>query len=357
MKFKRFISMCIFVATTFSCFGINSVMAQSNNIKIGDYVTLGKYQGKDILWRCVDIDENGPLMLSDKVLCVKPYDAAGTNKVGSHEKGYDFGTFRKEEGSNYWNDSNIHDWLNSSAENGNVIWKCGNPPNESNVFNGLNRYHQEAGFLNQFTNKERSLIKNVKQKQILDGYEEYAMSDLNDESDSAYTIDQINRTVSLSAIRKQDLKDIQRYFKINSNAHKWNFDINNVLQNYDTAYSNESNDKVFLLDVKQLYNVYNNGEVLGKDYYKAKPTKVAVNKSSYKSVGVSADSYCSYWLRTPYTQNLHSSSVRIVNSVGNVSKSLAYYGYDIGVRPAFYINSVNFDSGDGTENNPYKILN
>ena len=32
---------------------------------------MGSYYGERILWRCVDIDENGPLMLSDKILCLK----------------------------------------------------------------------------------------------------------------------------------------------------------------------------------------------------------------------------------------------------------------------------------------------
>ena len=42
------------------------------NIKIGDYLQMGEYYGKPILWRCVDIDENGPLMLSDNLFGIKP---------------------------------------------------------------------------------------------------------------------------------------------------------------------------------------------------------------------------------------------------------------------------------------------
>ena len=45
------------------------------NIKIGDYIKLGTYENEPILWRCVDIDDNGPLMLMDKVLGSMPYDA------------------------------------------------------------------------------------------------------------------------------------------------------------------------------------------------------------------------------------------------------------------------------------------
>lgn len=36
----------------------------TSNISIGDYIRLGNYNGQPILWRCVDVDEMGPLMLS-----------------------------------------------------------------------------------------------------------------------------------------------------------------------------------------------------------------------------------------------------------------------------------------------------
>ena len=42
--------------------------AAAVGINIGDYVQMGTYYGAPILWRCVDIDENGPLMLSDKII-------------------------------------------------------------------------------------------------------------------------------------------------------------------------------------------------------------------------------------------------------------------------------------------------
>ena len=49
-------------------------------IKIGDYVVMGKYYDEPILWRCVDIDENGPLMLADRILTIKAFDANGNHK-------------------------------------------------------------------------------------------------------------------------------------------------------------------------------------------------------------------------------------------------------------------------------------
>lgn len=50
-------------------------------IEIGDYIQMGTYGGVPIVWRCVAKDSNGPLMLSDRVLCdYMPYDAK-TNKM------------------------------------------------------------------------------------------------------------------------------------------------------------------------------------------------------------------------------------------------------------------------------------
>ena len=49
-------------------------------IEIGNYIQMGTYGGVPIVWRCVAKDSNGPLMLSDRVLCdYMPYDAK-TNK-------------------------------------------------------------------------------------------------------------------------------------------------------------------------------------------------------------------------------------------------------------------------------------
>lgn len=38
-------------------------------IEIGNYIQMGTYGGVPIVWRCVAKDSNGPLMLSDRVLC------------------------------------------------------------------------------------------------------------------------------------------------------------------------------------------------------------------------------------------------------------------------------------------------
>ena len=114
----------------------------ATSISIGDKITLGTYNGEPITWICVDIDDNGPLMLSEDVLCVKEYDAPGTSST-YHTDGW--GYIRKNYGSNCWYDSNIRQWLNSF---GNVEYThC--PPS----------YSAESGFLSNFSTNELGCIK------------------------------------------------------------------------------------------------------------------------------------------------------------------------------------------------------
>ncbi len=290
-----------------------------SSINVGDYFQMGKYNGDPILWRCVDIDENGPLMLSDKILCMKPFDAYGVNTNSSHGRGYVSsqvtGYYRQKWGSNYWSDSNIRDWLNSNASAGNVVWSCGNPPDKSHVYNGNNAYDTEAGFLTGFTAKEQSAMKIVEQRQALDAYEH-------------------SNTRNMA------------YHLINSN-------IVDVVQNYDTAYSEVISDKMFLLDVKQLHEVYTN---FG-NYYLAYPTAKAVANSDVKETMMKENLYWHYWLRTPDANYDYGTNVRYVNCFQYIGNANAY-NPGVGVRPAFYLNTsaASVSGGGGSSDDPY-ILN
>lgn len=134
-------------------------------IKLGEYVQMGEYDtdgdgtAEPILWRCVAFekisgyDDKGdpitdstktvteyrdgylPLMLADKSICKKAFDVAGSDTTGSHSRD-DSDSSRQTYGSNYWGDSNIRDWLNSSKSAGNVVYTCGNSPS----------YKDEVGF-------------------------------------------------------------------------------------------------------------------------------------------------------------------------------------------------------------------
>jgi len=324
---KRVLSLVLVISIIASLFVAMPMTASASaTISIGDYVQMGTYYGKPILWRCVDIDENGPLMLSDKIICLKAFDGKGTNTSGSHGRGYYIsgqqGYYRRNYGSSYWADSNIRDWLNSSASAGNVTWSCGNAPTSSNMWSGYNAYNNEAGFLTNFTQSERSAMKTVTQKSLLDGYE---------------------HSTGSSNTR-------------NSNYHQYSNNISSVVQNYATAYSEQVTDTMFLLDVKQINEVYNNRSILGNDYYIGTPTAEAVANSEYKTSSLTSTTRWWSWLRSPYADDILSCGVRGVNSDGSVDIYSAYDG-DGGVRPAFYLNlsSLNLKGGAGTAGNPYIV--
>ena len=323
---KRILSLTVILSLILTLFSAISLPASATSINIGDYVEMGTYYGQPILWRCVDIDENGPLMLSDKILCLKAFDAFGTNTSGSHGRGYYYnntqGYYRQIWGSDYWADSNMRCWLNSTASSGNVVWSCGNPPDEAHVWGGYNEYDGEAGFLSNFTQNERNAMKTVTQKSLLNGYE-YSQGSSNTK---------------------------------NSNYHRYNGSISDIVQNYDTAYSEQVTDTMFLLDVKQINRVYQNDSQLGgNDYYIGYPTPECVSNSEYQTSSLSSTSSWYSWLRSPGDDN-YGDCVRIVDSGGYVSYGSACDG-DVGVRPAFYLNSQSaaFTGGDGSVSSPYSF--
>ena len=268
-------------------------------VQLGDYIQLGSYDGEPILWRCVSVDENGPLMLSDRVLCdYMPYDAqTSANSIsGSHRRS----GYRSKYGSNHWRDSDMRSWLNSDAEAGQVKWLCGNPPTKDYVmeYNGEGAYDDKAGFLNGFTRDEAAAIKTVTQRSIV--------------SHPEYTAGYIDAPGT-------DLP--------------YNTDIDSVADGYEGAHYENITDKVFLLDVKQLHTVSKN---LG-NYY------IGWNRNGTQ---------WNYWLRTPVTDCNH--DMRYVTPQGSILRAAPYVGY-YGVRPAFYLDAAYYTvtSGSGTAAAPY----
>ena len=192
----------------------------TTQVELGNYISLGKYNGKEILWRCVGEDENGALMLADNIIDTLPYDAKtnDNNRSKSHSRNYK----RDKYGSNYWKDSNMRSWLNSTADAGKVKWLCGNPP-KADYVDG-NAYDKKAGFLNDFTKGEIAAMKTVTQRSLV-SHPEYNHGFHDGEG-------------------RSDLE--------------FNRDIENVANNFDSAYGENSTEKVFLLDVKQVNAVWKN---------------------------------------------------------------------------------------------------
>gem|GEM_PF-1197817 len=319
---KRLISTIITLVMALSFIPAFPVQAAST-ISVGQYVQMGSYYGEPILWRCVDIDENGPLMLSDKIISIKPFDAKGTHKYMDGTTQADTNNWRTGYGSNLWETSNMRSWLNSTATAGNVTWPDGCPPTATNLWSGYNAYDQEKGFLadGNFTASERNVIKSVTQKSLLNSV------------------------------------DVTK-LKVGGTAnHTYSATISTVVQNYDTAYYHNVTDKMFLLDVKQLDKVYQKRTTLGTNYYIGQPTQKAVDNYSYKDSGLGVGKNWFYWLRSPYADSNFPNYVRIVSADGIVYINLAYNDYVKGVRPAFYINlsSVIFKSGNGSSGAPFVV--
>ena len=269
--------------------------SKTTQVELGQYISLGKYNGKDVIWRCVSVDDKGCLMLADYIIDTFPYDAMtnDNSRSKSHSRNYKRDTY----GSNYWKDSNMRSWLNSAADAGAVKWLCGNPPRAGYVDG--NAYDEKAGFLNDFTKAEIAAMKTVTQRSLV-SHPEY----------------------------KQGIYDGDGRSDL-----ELNYDIQNVADNFESAYGENSTEKVFLLDVKQVNAVWKN---LG-DYY------IGSNEQ-----GMSWP----YWLRTPVSDCNH--DMRYVHNNGTIGRESPQRNY-IGVRPAFYLDSDYYvtTAGNGSASNPY----
>ena len=162
----------------------------------------------------IDVDGSGnPLLLSDRVLTIKGFDAAGPYHTGN----------RATSGSNNYENSNLRQWLNSSSPNsgGNTINWIQNDPGGSGLWlyfiDNMNQYNTEKGFLadGNFTSSERGLIQPVTHNVMLDDADEAGKSG-------------------------------------GAGTHSYNATLANIVQNYNTADYKEVTDSVLLLSVKQL---------------------------------------------------------------------------------------------------------
>lgn len=123
-------------------------------IKVGDYVTFGSYYGEPILWKCVDT-QNGVMLISDRIICLKPFDAAESGTWGMKGGSFSKDLNEQQYGSKDWKTSNIREWLNSNSK---VVAYTSQPPVAAAILGGNNAYADEPGFLTNFTEAERALI-------------------------------------------------------------------------------------------------------------------------------------------------------------------------------------------------------
>jgi len=269
---------------------------------IGSYVEMGTYNGKPITWRVINNDAETKL-LSDKIISMKPFDAKGDVE----------GDDRLNYGSNNWETSNMREWLNSSD---NSVTYIKNAPTNANVYNGVNDYDSEKGFLTNFGQNELNAIRKVTHKSILSG---------------------------------QDMSLADGGVEL----HVSNQMVSSMEENYNDAYFKYVEDSMYLLSVKEMYeDIYLNSGRLGAGYNKAYPTQEAIDNSEDKS-GMYTDSFWHYWLRTPYSYNPYYVRKASINDTSNGSTD-AYRG-NRGVRPAFNLKDTANLVGSGTLVDPYRV--
>lgn len=267
------------------------------SVQIGDYIQFGSYYDEPILWRVINIDKDGdPLLFSDKIICFKEFDAAGNyhaNIEVKPDEDWDETYNRRFDGSNYWKNSNIRQWLNGGDEK--INWIQNKP-----------LYQNEKGFLSSanFTSFEKNSIKPV------------------------------SHTVLLDELDKG---------KKDGGSELYSYDISR----YSKAYYQQVTDSVFLLSMQELQK-----HIIDRGWeYEGKPTQKAVQNYTYigeRHEEVAIESTLIYYLRDPEV----SSSSYVKHSYGGQWYA-AWPGW--GVRPALYINlsSALFKSGSGTKANPY----
>lgn len=328
---KKYVISIILACILFILTGCNSnttdkTMAM-DDLKIGDYIELGKYDEQPILWRVIHIDKDGnPLLFSDKIISLKMFDAKGS---------YHKNEYRKELGSNYWKDSNIRQWLNSSENTGEIKW-IQNPPSHENTFTDIGTkesfsYDKEKGFLAEgnFTSEERSMIKTVSHKSLLDEFD-----------------------------MDKKIGGEETYFPAG-------LEIYLSVNNYDLAYYEIVEDKVFLLSTKEIDDyIWENKKILGEEYHIGKPTKEVVKKANNKALktdsGVKAlnkNKPYIYWLRTPITAPSGPFSISSIDENGNVIMGISSIPSKGGIRPALFLDKLNvsISSGKGTESKPFIV--
>ena len=270
------------------------VVQPIKEMQIGDYFILGKYNEEPIVWRYVADDENGKLIVSDKVLCNKPFGL-----------------------SSFWQESYVRKWLNSTVSEGEVDW---NLKEFHNRWVNENINTKEKGFLNEsnFSQKERKVLKQVTQWTML-------------------PINHLDLATNGETEVYNALKEYRQGSSIEPSYFKF-YSVEELPEAYHGA-AYEVTDTVFLMDEMQIYNMWKNfGDI----------------KAILGEKGVSAFSepgeYTEYFLRTASKDETGCTSLDENGEYGH--GSCHFYG---GIRPAFYLDEDNavILSGSGTAEEPY----
>ena len=365
-KLKRILAVAIVVcmlvslsAPVFAANG-NETSDTATVLKLGDYIQMGTYGNQPITWRVMAFEkvtgnnEDGtpvidstdtvteytegymPLLVTNNIITIKAFDAgcdmeeATPPEASSHLR-FAYGDPVRYSGSNYWGDSNIRCWLNSSAEGGNVDWTCGFAPDQTYMYPNANGYADEEGFLNSFAPTELSAIVSVSQKTLIDAPHDGTVDE------TSYNTVSMPETVALAN------------------------------ENYDLYRYEYNTDTIFLPDIMQVYNIAKNANNLGGNLYLTSPTyyaqqQIPEDSQYYPQEQIPEDGLYSaaeaypYWLRTPLDGSGCAMGIILQADAADIS-TITVNESDIGVRPACYIDmtALNMTSSDGTEYSPYTV--
>lgn len=302
------------------------VFAETDNptFTTGDYIQMGKYQGQDIQWRVIGFGDGGqPLLISAEILDYKAYDAYNL----------DMDDFNIQK---CWSKSAIRTWLNS-AEEGKAVPYLDIDGGISNL-NNPHTWEWDNGFLHpdNFTQEEVQMMS--------------------------------------PAVVRSTLPE--RYLKLKSGGEELfmgdEYNLYEILDNYQRGYYEETIDRVFLINVLQFTEMY---EQLGAFAYgklslaceKSLPIEIA------REIQREDTDNPFYLLRDTATFT-HQSLNKVgplqtaINSPNNWQKAntelpvlsgvIGDGSAYAGIRPAFYLktDSVAVVSGQGLPKDPYVLI-
>lgn len=306
-----------------------------DQVLIGDYITFGSYEPQGyqaengdnkLTWIVVSIDQenNQAVLLSEKVIDMKPFDVAESGIFDKDTAGNSYDRTLKDSytmeemmefrGNSDWETSNIRTWLNSDAAR---ITYQDQAPILRATDEAANSYDLQAGFLYGFSKQEKARICEKNNVTVMNGMEAL------ENGKKAYEI-----------VPKR------------------------ITDQYDyTGYATKTTkDKVYLLSFDELQKyLYDNNLVIF-----AEPTQSAIDSdhSSYYKLSLSYDiKYSSWALRSPNGASAH--QILAVGFGASANEDIQMYystANGIGIRPAITItlDQATFE-GEGSKHNPYTI--
>ena len=287
----------IFVITTILLSLVINVSAETSQYILGGYYQLGTYNEQPIIWRCVSTnDENGILMVSDKIISFKSANLENNNN--SHYEAD-------------WKTSDIRKWLNSGTQANEII----------------NLLYSEPGFLSEqnFKESEKDVIKTISQWQPL-------------------TIDKVN--LSENGITKPYITEFSRIKGHGDTELLGCIELSELRSAYKGAISRVT-DTIFLLDELQIDSIINNLGTLKAN---------SIFNPTNKVESLSSDGCYEYYLRTPCNLIGSENTLRFNSVYKDEYPILSNLStYKLGIRPGFYLNEsiAQIKSGSGTEKDPY----